>query len=558
MIVAIYSMNQSSSIRPEIIDLTGSEYEIYTEVTNTTTSEQEKKRSRKRKRKRTEGERTPSIGPIRELSLEEGEIEFKETRDNTHDVVLLDGGFGYRKERRRKEKRERQTVSSPLCTSPRPKDTKSESLFFIDLEPVPLPIVSQFASTSPVTVEKATELLLPAHVSVFGEEPAKILAPDDVDPNEEFIDYLEFDDNIKNIVRYFEDPLPESSKPNRTVCKNCGAEGKHTTTSCPVMICLTCGARDEHSTRSCPISKTCFTCGMKGHINATCPNRRAARHGELDRYDDCDRCGSERHKTNECPTLWRLYEYLTEEAKGLVIQTRQEKQNLALGEGGEGYIADDEWCYNCGNLGHWGDDCEDVPHRESVPDEYSAFSEHNTLSGPFFDSATEPSSSKIRRREHRDRDSYYDLPPSWGNVPDHVGKKGRRDNTAKMERRAQEQAAADDPDDWFGNARNVRSRGVTQNSDRKPNLSKKLKFGKSLQESTRHFCPPSPPKLLDRIGDVYYAGQSRSERQSSRDAGPPRKPNRNYKRDDRYEHERDRDRRRRDDIGPRYKGGYSR
>jgi hypothetical protein len=32
--------------------------------------------------------------------------------------------------------------------------------------------------------------------------------------------------------------------------------------------CLTCGARNEHPTRSCPISKTCFTCGMKGHINA--------------------------------------------------------------------------------------------------------------------------------------------------------------------------------------------------------------------------------------------------------------------------------------------------
>lgn len=33
------------------------------------------------------------------------------------------------------------------------------------------------------------------------------------------------------------------------------------------MKCLTCGASDEHSTRSCPISKTCYTCGMKGHIN---------------------------------------------------------------------------------------------------------------------------------------------------------------------------------------------------------------------------------------------------------------------------------------------------
>ena len=57
----------------------------------------------------------------------------------------------------------------------------------------------------------------------------------------------------------------------------------------------------------------------------------------------------------ECPTLWRLYEYLTEEAKVLVLQTRQEKRNLVLGEGGEGYIADNQWCYNCGNFGHWGD-----------------------------------------------------------------------------------------------------------------------------------------------------------------------------------------------------------
>jgi len=28
---------------------------------------------------------------------------------------------------------------------------------------------------------------------------------------------------------------------------------------------------------------------------------------------------------------------------------------MKLGQGGEGYVADDEWCYNCGNPGHWGD-----------------------------------------------------------------------------------------------------------------------------------------------------------------------------------------------------------
>lgn len=95
--------------------------------------------------------------------------------------------------------------------------------------------------------------------------------------------------------------------------------------------------------------------------------------GGLSRYDDCSRCGSELHKSNvrresdysidptstktkqECPTLWRIYEYLTEDGKNDILSTRNNKQNLKLGQGGEGYIADDEWCYNCGSRGHWGD-----------------------------------------------------------------------------------------------------------------------------------------------------------------------------------------------------------
>ena len=87
------------------------------------------------------------------------------------------------------------------------------------------------------------------------------------------------------MVRYFEVEGEETSqsKPSIFKCKNCGAEGDHKTYECPIQIvsgrtlggvlahevpqCLTCGAHDEHSTRSCPIGKTCYTCGMKGHIN---------------------------------------------------------------------------------------------------------------------------------------------------------------------------------------------------------------------------------------------------------------------------------------------------
>lgn len=38
-----------------------------------------------------------------------------------------------------------------------------------------------------------------------------------------------------------------------------------------------------------------------------------------------------------------------------ILKARKEKKDLRLGQGGEGYIADDEWCYTCGGAGHWGD-----------------------------------------------------------------------------------------------------------------------------------------------------------------------------------------------------------
>lgn len=53
--------------------------------------------------------------------------------------------------------------------------------------------------------------------------------------------------------------------------------------------------------------------------------------------------------------MWRLYEYLTDDGKTSTLSVRETKRDLPLGQGGEGYIADDEWCYNCGNCGHWGD-----------------------------------------------------------------------------------------------------------------------------------------------------------------------------------------------------------
>ena len=63
----------------------------------------------------------------------------------------------------------------------------------------------------------------------------------------------------------------------------------------------------------------------------------------------------------ECPTWWRLYIYVADEDRAQTLNERRTKHELELGKGGEGYIAEDEWCYNCGEVGHWGDVCFESP-----------------------------------------------------------------------------------------------------------------------------------------------------------------------------------------------------
>ena len=49
------------------------------------------------------------------------------------------------------------------------------------------------------------------------------------------------------------------------------------------------------------------------------------------------------------------------------IQSREEKKQLTIGKGGEGYIGGEVWCYNCANTGHLGDVseiCDAINHPE--------------------------------------------------------------------------------------------------------------------------------------------------------------------------------------------------
>ncbi|KAF8812458.1 hypothetical protein BYT27DRAFT_7182901 [Phlegmacium glaucopus] len=436
---------------------------------------------------------------------------------------------------------------------------KSDGLFFVDLSPTVMPSMTEPKEPSPTTnVEnkKVEKLLLPSHVTVFGNTLVEIIPqPLSDSDDDEFIKYLDYEDT-RNVQRYYDEPPDQTAALDRTVCKNCGAEGEHKTSACPVQICLTCGARNEHSTRSCPISKVCFTCGMKGHINANCPNRHSGRNYTAMRDDDCSRCSSAHHKTNECPTWWRLYEYLASEDQTRTFARRLSRKGVKLGQGGEGYVADDEWCYNCGNSGHWGDDCYELSNTRSLG-EYSAFSNHNVMTGPFYDPNQEPKSpsSRSRTRDWEQVDQMF----NWGkDAPDRVGRQARVKSMAALEQKSRQ--AEDDPDDWFGKKS---ARAPPRYPPREP---KKMSFGKSFTDE-RQYAPPAdrPPSLLTRLGGDYHHSNSRSHdinRHSEGRQPPRRSRNKNdhrHQREERSGSSALADGHRKDiPTGPRYRGGYAR
>ena len=266
---------------------------------------------------------------------------------------------------------------------------------------------------------------------------------------------------------------------------------------------------------------------------------------------------------------------------------------MSIGTGGEGYIAEDAWCYNCAQCGHWGDvrllfqsafvastfvqDCEQPRLAEKNPGGPSAFSAYNTMSGPFFDPAEKPP-GRSQRRSDRERDD--SLPDGWGkSAPIDVGKRGRHKAMARLERQAS--ALDQDEDDWFVNRRDLdsppRRNGAPPSRGSNLPSKKELNFSfksdpRLLQDSTStQSRNQSRPTLLDRIeghgthGARQADSRTRRDREPdhynsrrSRDHEPRERRHDGRSQSDRYG---DRDRRvnsRRNESGPRYRGGYDR
>jgi len=219
---------------------------------------------------------------------------------------------------------------------------------------------------------------------------------------------------------------------------------------------------------------------------------------------------------------------------------RLSKKDLKLGEGGEGYVADDEWCYNCGNQ-----DCHELSRTRS-PGEYSAFGSNNVMTGPFYDPSQKPKTSTSRSRPR----DWEDANPMFKGAP---GRQGRMKSMAALEKKSRQ--AEDDPDDWFGNNLSKSTKAAPRHPAREP---KKISFGKSFDDD-RRYAPPAnrPPSLLARIsGDDLWRPHDRNRHDEGRKSRKSRNKN-----DNRHQHEeRSGSSGYRQDIptGPRYRGGYGR
>lgn len=421
----------------------------------------------------------------------------------------------------------------------------SSALFFFDTN------AASSLSFAPEEVEVSktdNSLLLPSHVlldpySTGGTNIVTEASTLESEGDDDFIHFADMDSRA--FPRYFEEPEEDSDRRAHLVCGYCGAEGDHKTADCTVIVCLTCGAHDEHTTRQCPIVKTCFNCGMKGHINRDCPNGFTYRR-PLDReYDECGRCGSITHSVKECPTLWRLYEYLDDADHERILELRRNKENLPLGEGGEGYIGEALWCYNCGGEGHLGDDCQIIP-RQPDCKESSAFGLINVMTGPFSKKILKTSGQKIRR-EWEESDTFGDGHGFAG--PSDVGKRGRDKERERMRRKEKEVIEIDDDEgDWFGNRLKSQTK-PTPSGPRKIKPGEKFTF--DLKGLTKYEDKQTPgDKLLARIDMESMDKRDKRERTKDRDRDRDRDRARNRDKDrDRNRDHRRKDERHRDSRG---------
>src|ERR1700733_10219109 len=105
------------------------------------------------------------------------------------------------------------------------------------------------------------------------------------------------------------------------------------------------------------------------------------------------------------------------------------------------------------------------------------------MSGPFYDPDVENTTSSPHRRNTRDLE--YDDLSDWGaNAPVNVGKRGKKNAKARMEKRARE-AEENNDDGWFDKARRNDNGEAQSRRNGRTASPKKMSFSLSVKGDGR-------------------------------------------------------------------------
>lgn len=173
---------------------------------------------------------------------------------------------------------------------------------------------------------------------------------------------------------------------------------------------------NEHRTKNCPRT-LCTYCGqMKGHHTnlgngSLCSNISIATkkvEPEVDMNEYCSKCQITGHALSRCPSIWRIYV----PKKKNTIKDSTITPNIPMHT---------LFCYNCGNKGHYGDECPEEKHKEKMKYQSSAFSGKNlsdTLKNIYYNNLKNMDSSEYAsinvRNKNRKMTNFF--PPPYKNL----------------------------------------------------------------------------------------------------------------------------------------------